>query len=1015
MKFFLRFSVSAFLLVAACLLPTPAAQAQRAADGPPANDPFGRRVVPARPVPGGRYKSHSYATGILTVQATDGSTRRIQPWQTGVVKVEYCAPSRLPVPDSSVSVVQPQQKATGNALSTNPHSVEISLPNGLRAVVGKSPLRISILRGRDTLVAEAAGAFQRISASTSSNTAPAPTFTPGGTAVRFRLAPGERLYGTGSRALPLDRRGYRLELYNQAHYGSQNHEPNLGITQPTVLSSRGYMLFFDNHAAGYLDLGKTDKNVLEYGGENLTSLSYFVITGRDQAEILDRYTALTGRQPLPPRWALGLIQSRFGYKTEVEMQQVTSRMRRENFPLDALVLDLYWFGGTKRQGDFTWAAPNFPDPAGMMSRLNQQGVKTILITEPYVMRTSRNDSLVRTQGLIGTTAAGRPFTVASFWAGPASIVDVFKPSARSWLWGNYKRLHDQGVAGWWSDLGEPENHPEAMQHVAGPARAVHNAYGQVWAGILRDNYAKEYPEERVFNLARSGWAGLQRNSVFPWSGDINRSWSGYQAQIPVMLGMGQGGVGYMHSDAGGFCVGGIDPELYTRWLQMASLCPILRPHGEGVPPEPYYYPNPYKSAVREAVQLRYRLLPYLYTLAWQNTTTGAPLVRSMDFDVPYQHRHTVAFTPPIKTRHSEWATSSEDLWDEQKAVSLADSATVINNTFLWTTELWSPVLDGLPAGPEHILSLANLNDQYLIGPNLLVAPVLNPSQRRRNVVLPRGNWIDFYTNQTYAGGGTVGVPAPLAHTPLLVRAGALLPMTAYRPSTTLYRPDTLQVRYYPDPQTPESAFTLYEDDGQSAQALAKNQFDLLALSGHYTPAQTTVALHAKGSHYPGQPAQRTVQLLVQRVAAAPTAVLLDGQPVAAAAVTLVAATGELRIEFPLAKRDATLALTGLRMNAAPAPITDPETLTLEAPDQRSFGPWGTTLHYTRHAEGRADAPALLLIRNAQGGLVRVLALENTPGPHALAWNGRDEARRPVAPGVYVAEAGEQHQRLIVQP
>ena len=105
--------------------------------------------------------------------------------------------------------------------------------------------------------------------------------------------------------------------------------------------------------------------------------------------------------------------------------------------------------------------------------------------------------------------------------------------------------------------------------------------GRAWADILQTNYAKAYPDERLFNLARSGWAGMQRNSVFPWSGDINRSWSGLQAQVPVMLGMGQAGVGYMHSDAGGFCVGGVDAELYTRWLQMASLCPILRPHGEG--------------------------------------------------------------------------------------------------------------------------------------------------------------------------------------------------------------------------------------------------------------------------------------------------------------------------------------------------------------------------------------------------------------------------------------------------
>ncbi|MDQ2769222.1 MAG: hypothetical protein M3Y54_01815, partial [Bacteroidota bacterium] len=795
---------------------------------------------------------------------------------------------------------------------------------------------------------------------------PATLPEPGGVGVRFRLAPGERLYGTGSRALPLDRRGYRLELYNQAHYASRNGEPNLNIALPTVLSSRGYMLFFDNHAPGYLDLGKTNKNVLEYGGEGLKSLSYFVITGRDQAEILDRYTTLTGRQPLPPRWALGLIQSRFGYKTATEMQQVADRMRRENFPLDALVLDLYWFGGTKKQGDLSWDPAGFPDPAGTMRRLNEQGVKTILISEPYVMRTSRNDSLVRTRGLVGTDAAGQPFTVGSFWAGPASILDVFRPQARAWLWNNYRRLHDQGAAGWWSDLGEPENHPAAMLHAWGPARQVHNAYGQVWAGVLRDNYAREFPDERVFNLARSGWAGMQRNGVFPWSGDINRSWSGYQAQVPVMLGLGQGGVGYMHSDAGGFCAGDIDPELYTRWLQMASLCPILRPHGEGVPPEPYFYPNPYKSAVREAVQLRYQILPYLYTLAWQNTTTGAPLVRSMDYD----------------------ASLNEELRMKNEELS-------VNNSLLLI--------------PHSSLSEAS-NSQYLLGPSLLVAPVLHPSQRRRNVVLPAGRWVDFYTGQTYAGGRTVGVPAPLAHAPLLVRAGAFLPMTAYRPSTAQYRPDTLLVRYYPDPSSPESEFTLYDDDGHSAQALARREFERLTMRGFCTPRQTDVLLSSSGA-YPGQPAFRFVRLLVQRVAAPPTGILFDEQPVPAEGYSYDPARHELEIHF-LMHAGVAVSIRGLELLAAPAGLPTPEALTLEAPDSRSFGPQGTTLHYSRFASG-PTALAELRIYNAQGMLVRTLPLAPEAGPHALFWDARDVAGRPVPPGVYTAAAAGQHQRLIV--
>jgi alpha-glucosidase (family GH31 glycosyl hydrolase) len=822
---------------------------------------------------------------------------------------------------------------------------------GETIIIQKNPLQISLLsKGSSSPMplVEAASPFRREAAAPTAATRP----EAGGTAVRFRLAPGERLYGTGSRALPVDRRGYRLELYNQAHYGSQNNEPNLNIALPTVLSSRGYMLFFDNHAPGYLDLGKTDKDALEYGGEGLTSLSYFVITGRDQAEILDRYTALTGRQPLPPRWALGLIQSRFGYKSDVEMQNVASRMHCEGFPLDALVLDLYWFGGTKRQGDLSWDKANFPDPAGMMSSLNKQGVKTILISEPYVMRTSRNDSTVRTQGLVGTTAAGQPFTVSSFWAGPASILDVFKPQARTWLWNYYRTLHDQGAAGWWSDLGEPENHPETMHHVAGPARAVHNAYGQSWASIFTEGYTRDLPEERVFNLARSGWAGMQRNSVFPWSGDINRSWSGYRAQVPVMVGMGQGGVGYMHSDAGGFCVGGIDPELYTRWLQMASLCPILRPHGEGVPPEPYYYPEPYKSSVREAVKLRYQLLPYLYTLAWQNTTTGAPLARALDFGSQYSEVGSKAGEPDAQ------------------------------------------------------------NSEYLLGPNLLVAPVLNPSQRRRNVLLPSGNWIDFYTNLAYVGNSTVSVPAPLAHTPLLVRAGAFLPMTAYRHSTALYRPDTLLLRYYPDPSASESEFTMYDDDGHSAKALARHQYETLTARGYCTPAQTDVILSSNGE-YPGQPAFRFLRLLVQRVAAPPTAIYFDERPVPAEGYSYDAVKHELEVHF-LMNAGVSVRLSGLKILTTSVADSAPETLTLEVPDSRSFGPNGTTLRYTRHTPGPAHSESLR-IRNGQGALVRTMPLDAATGPHALAWDGRNDAHQPVSPGVYVAEVAGQHQRLIVTP
>lgn len=956
-----------WLLPAVLLLFNTSALAQRQADAPPTHDPFGQPPAAVREVPGGRYASHSLQGRILTVVATDGSHRQVQSWAPGVVKISYFAPGRLPLADSSASVVQAAEASqpSSSFLSATATSLRLRLPDGLTVVIQKESLRMSLLRGKTPLLREASAAFSRraITAATATTAAIPPSRIDelAGTGVRFALVPGERLYGTGARALPLDRRGYRLALYNQAHYGYQNDEQNLNVTLPVVRSSRGYLLLFDHYAAGYLDLGHQRPDALEYGVEGLNSLSYFIVTGRNEAEILNHYTRLTGRQPLPPRWALGLIQSRFGYRSQAEVLAVAERMHRADFPLDGLVLDLYWFGGTTRQGDFAWDAAHFPDPAGMMRTLRARGVHTLLISEPYVMRTSRNDSLVRTQALVGTTAAGRPYTVGSFWAGPASILDVFKPQTRTWLWTQYQRLHDQGVAGWWSDLGEPENHPEAMHHQLGPTRQVHNAYGHRWAQLFQDNYQRTYPDERLFNLARSGWAGMQRNSVFPWSGDVNRSWSGLQAQVAIMVGMGQAGVGYMHSDAGGFGANAVqDPELYTRWLQLAALCPIMRPHSdEVVPPEPYTYPEPYQGIVRRYAHLRYELLPYLYTLAAQNTLTGAPLTRALDYDPSW---------PPT------------------------DSAAVPSSF----TE-----------------SAAPPSDQYLLGPHLLVAPVSQPGQRRRNVVLPAtpGGWVDFTSGQSLSGGQTVGLPAALGQVPLLARAGAFVPMTAYRSSTAAYRPDTLRVRYFPDPQVPTSEFEVYEDDGHSAQALAQHQYTLIKFAGKYFEDQVIISASLTGT-YPGAPTARLVQLCLVRVATAPTTVRqVDGQLLPSTAWQFNADRHELRLQFTLTQQTS-INVLGLRLLTQPATQLDPDALTLTAPDSRTSAQ-AITLHYVRYAP--ATVPELLCIRDARGQVVRTFATDSAVGTHALTWDGRDAQGRLSLPGVYAAELQGQHQRLVRLP
>jgi hypothetical protein len=377
---------------------------------------------------------------------------------------------------------------------------------------------------------------------------------------------------------------------------------------------------------------------------------------------------------------------------------------------------------------------------------------------------------------------------------------------------------------------------------------------------------------------------------------------------------------------------------------MAALCPIMRPHGEGVPPEPYYYPEPYKSIVRSAARQRYELLPYLYTLAWQNTQTGAPLVRSMNFE------------------------EASGRTNEQ---------------------------------------LGNVNDQYLLGPNLLVAPVVQPGQRRRNVLLPAGTWIDFYSHETLAGGQIVGRNAPLEHVPLLVRAGAFLPLAPYVNTTARYRTDTLRVRFYADYGVTASSFTLYEDDGKSAQAMAGGQFQLLTFAGNTTATQADIRLTASGQGYPNMPSSRVVELLLPRVLAAPTAVLVAGQPAPADTWRYEAGSQTLHVRVRWQNQPLTVSVQGLRLPVA-ATAAAPEPLTLAVPSDRIFN-GRTTLHYTLHQPGQYP----LRIRDARGQVVRTFTSAIISGEHTLPWDATDQQGRPLPNGVYTAEMLGQHQRLVL--
>lgn len=602
---------------------------------------------------------------------------------------------------------------------------------------------------------------------------------------RFSLSDNERWLGGGERAIPMDRRGYKINLYNSPAYGYGLGADNLNFSVPMLISSNGYALFFDNPSKGYADIGLTEKSTLEAGfmsGE----LNFYVVFGRNLDEILLNYTSLTGRQALPPRWALGNFVSRFGYRSEAQVKDVVAKMQSAQYPVDGLIFDLFWFGDEIKGtlGNFDWVnTTKWPNPKNMLAQFRQQHIKPVLITEPFFLKGTRN--YAEATPFLATDASGKPFTYQDLYFGEGGLIDIFRKPARDFMWKLYKKQVDIGVSGWWSDLGEPEKHPNTIMHNLKDqginrlvsADEVHNLYGHQWSAMLYEKYRDDYSGQRLFHLNRAGFAGSQRFSVFPWTGDVARSWSGLKAQWPVLLGMSISGLPYVHSDAGGFAMADqADPELYTRWLEFAAFTPIFRPHGtaledydrtvKSIPSEPVFWDAATQSIVKKYIRLRYELLPYNYSLSYEQAVMGKPLMRPLYY---YNFNDAEAF---------------------------------------------------------------NATDQYFWGDNFMVAPVMTQSATSRKVYLPEGQWYRFSDNKLLEGKQSIDQPAELSYLPLYTKAGSFIPVwqtDSVIRSTDAYDSKNISLIYYPS--ATNSSYTWYDDDGVEPRTLERAEYELITFNG----------------------------------------------------------------------------------------------------------------------------------------------------------------------------------------
>jgi len=742
--------------------------------------------------PNRTFLGYTQKTNILEIKTQDGNYR-IRPYSNKIMETSFIPNGKTYQPESQAVVMAPESIPT-EIIETD-ENLEFNT-NGISVSIQKSPFQIQYFYKNKLLISEKSGYVKIDSLEI----------------LEFNLNPGEALYGGGARALGLNRRGNRLQLYNRAHYGYENRAELMNFTLPLVLSSDIYAVHFDNAPIGFLDLDSQKDNRLRY--ETISGRkTYQVIAGDDWKDLIGNYTTLTGRQPLPPLWALGNFSSRFGYHSQREVEATIAKFKAENIPVDAIILDLYWFGkeiqGTL--GNFEFLKDSFPSPEKMIKDLDSQGIKTILITEPFVLTTSKKWQEAAEKKILAVDSLGKPF-VYDFYFGNTGLIDIFKKEGHDWFWNIYKKYTEMGVGGWWGDLGEPEAHPSGLIHATGTADELHNVYGHNWARLIFEGYRKDFPNQRPFILMRAGYSGSQRFGMIPWSGDVNRSWGGLQSQTEIALGMGMQGLGYMHSDLGGFAGANDDPELYTRWLQYGVFQPVFRPHAQQeVASEPIFKDDKTKALAKQSIELRYRMLPYNYTLAFENHLQGTPLMRPLLFEEP----------------------TNEALLSESK-------------TYLW-------------------------------GNDFLVSPVVNPGIATQTVYFPKSSdWFDFYSDKKYEAGQTYSIPIEGNHIPAFVRAGAFVPMARLVQNTKDYTLQHFELHFYYDSSIVSSTGMLYNDDGLTPEAFENGKFEILHFHYQNQGYNIRFSIETEtGKNFVST--EKYIDLIIRRLDKKPKKVFIDGK------------------------------------------------------------------------------------------------------------------------------------------
>lgn len=531
--------------------------------------------------------------------------------------------------------------------------------------------------------------------------------------VRFEPIDGEKLYGMGQYQQPyLDVKGCTLEL---AHRNSQ-------ASVPFVLSNNGYGFLWNNPAIGSVTFGK---NVTEWTAKSTKQMDYWITAGDTPAEIEEAYADATGKVPMMPDYGMGFWQCKLRYQTQDEILKVAREYKRRNLPIDVIVADFFHW---PNQGDWKFDKDYWPDPAQMVKELKEMGIELMVSIWPTVDAYSENYEEMEELGYLTRSEYGKRIGQL----GDACIIDVTNPGGREYVWNKIKEnYYKNGIKIFWLDEAEPELTGYEYQHYRfhrGADMEIGNVYPREYARMAYEGMQAE-GQENIVNLLRCAWAGSQKYGALVWSGDIDSSFRSLRNQLAAGLNMGISGLPWWTTDIGGFHGGNIyDPkfhEILVRWFEFGTFCPVMRLHG---------FREPFKEPL--------------------GTTGGGKCISGAENEV--------------------WSYGEEVYEICKKYMNLRERMRpYVTELMRAAHEKGTPIMRPLFYDFPEDEKAWEIEDQYMFGPNVLVAPILYENIRERTLYLPNGIWRNINDNKEYQGNQMVTVAAPIDELPVFVKSGTM--------------------------------------------------------------------------------------------------------------------------------------------------------------------------------------------------------------------------------------------------